>query len=154
MQDCNFVIYGGTYIAGGAPVAASSLYGSSTYGKAVGLCSVAVSGANGGTVTILDSQNNVVFSQPAGTRSSSLNGLAAGQSLAQGDRLYSPNANFYLNVQADGNLVLCASCPLLPGAAVASALPACCSPVCRGAMHDGEAQSLLPVPAWLQALAG
>ena len=64
MQDCSLVIYGAAYLAGGSPVSANALFGTPTAGKGVGLCSVVVSGANGGTVSIIDSQGNTLFTEP------------------------------------------------------------------------------------------
>ena len=111
LQDCNLVIYGGNYTTGGAPSSGNALYASGTYNAGVGFCSLTVTGANSGTVSIADSKGTIVFSQPPGSTPpapSSVNTIPAGQSLAQGDRLFSSNGQYYATMQSDGNLVMCA----------------------------------------------
>ena len=108
-QDCNLVLYNGNYLQRG-PVNTDALWASGTYMGGAFPCTLTVQGvaSNGGSLTIQDGTGKQVWTT-RGLALPTINTLIAGQSLGQNIRLYSPNGQYYLIVQNDGNLVTCES---------------------------------------------
>ena len=112
VQDCNFVGYDGSYTtSNGYADAANAFFATNTYGG-TSPCSFTVSSANGGSISVVDATGRTLYSKPTAASLPPVDTLAAGQKLAQGDRLYCANGSYFVTMQADGNLVLCASCTL------------------------------------------
>lgn len=59
LQDCNLVLYNGM----GTGSAANIVYQSNTAGQGTPPCRLFVSSANGGSFSVLDSKNAVLFSR-------------------------------------------------------------------------------------------
>ena len=111
VQDCNFVLYDGSYTSSnGLASAQNAIFATQTSGQGTSPCRLLVSSANGGSISIVDATGRTVYLNPSAVVLPPVDSLAAGQTLAQGDRLYSDDGSYFLTVQSDGNLVLCASC--------------------------------------------
>ena len=127
-QDCNLVLYSATYLQTG-PGGSAAFWGSSTYGQGTGLCTLSVQGASAGPagLVIKDSAQKTVWTT-AGKALPAINAIPAGHALAQGGKLYSPNGQYFLVLQQDGNLVICERPPLhrLLGRTRRCLLPATC----------------------------
>ena len=72
-------------------------------------CTLAVQGAssNNGSLTIQDRQGNIVWTTQ-GLALPQISSIAAGQALATGTKLYSPNGHYFITILNYGDLVICA----------------------------------------------
>lgn len=102
------MLYNGSYIVqGSSPPYA--IYSTGTWNKGIAPCSLQVSSASGGSFSVVDSKNSVLYLSSSVPQPASVDTLLAGQSLAQGTQLFSANGLYFLVVQSNGNLALCAS---------------------------------------------
>ncbi len=106
-QDCNLAMYNAAYLTNGMQPS-SAVYASGTSGAGAFPCTLTVQGAsaNGGSITITDANGKQVWTT-LGLALPNQSTVAAGQALAQGTRLYSPNGQYFIILQNDGNLVIC-----------------------------------------------
>ena len=104
VQDCNLVMYTSSYFTQGPNQ--NAIFATSTGGQGNGnLCTVQVSSANGGSFSVVNSNNAVLYLSSSVAQPAVVDTLYAGQSLGQGARLYSADGHYFLTVQSDGNAV-------------------------------------------------
>ena len=111
MQDCNLVLYNLNYLTKGSQ-ASYAVWATGTTGQGAFPCTLTLQGtnSNGGSLTITDTAGKTVWTT-LGQPLPQMSTIYAGQSLATGSRLYSPNGQYFITVQSDGNTVIC-ECPL------------------------------------------
>ena len=97
-------MYPSSYIALG--LGQDAVFDTATGGLGGGnMCQMQVSSANGGSFSVVSSSGAVLYLSSSVAQPAVVDTLYAGQSLAQGARLYSADGHYFLTVQTDGNVV-------------------------------------------------
>ncbi len=99
------MLYNGNYFGNGN-MAAYAVWSTLTTGKGATPCSLQVTSASGGSFSVVDANKNVLFLSSSIPQPATPSALSTGQTLPQGQQLFSTNGLYFLTVQADGNAVL------------------------------------------------